>query len=68
LDAVASFSFPRDARGKLGHGWVPINGTASIPLVMVFLRAWPASSRLMVGLFVGISLILDGRALVMIGS
>jgi uncharacterized membrane protein HdeD (DUF308 family) len=43
------------------------NGVMDILLAGVFLWGWPQSSLWMVGLFVGISLIFDGWALIMIG-
>ena len=66
LDAIASFSLARNLSGKSGHGWMIFNGIMDILLAIVFLWGWPQSSLWMVGLFVGISLIFDGWALVMI--
>ncbi|MGO9444278.1 MAG: HdeD family acid-resistance protein [Thiobacillaceae bacterium] len=67
LDAIASFSLARGGQGRLGQGWMVVSGLVDILLVTVFLWGWPQSSLWMVGLFVGISLIVDGWALVMIG-
>ena len=67
FDAIASFSLARNGSGKPGHGWMIFNGVMDILLAGVFLWGWPQSSLWMVGLFVGISLIIDGWALVMIG-
>jgi membrane protein HdeD len=67
LDAVASFSPAGNASGKAGRGWMIFKGIADIVLAGLFLWGWPQSSLWMVGLFVGISLIFDGWALVAIG-
>jgi len=67
FDAIASFSLARNGSGKPGRGWMIFNGVMDILLAGVFLWGWPQSSLWMVGLFVGISLIFDGWALVMIG-
>jgi uncharacterized membrane protein HdeD (DUF308 family) len=67
FDAVASFSLAYHGRGKPGHGWMVFNGVMDVLLAVIFLWGWPQSSLWMVGLFVGISLIVDGWTLVMIG-
>lgn len=67
LDAIASFSLAQGVKGKRGYGWMIASGGVDILLAIVFLWGWPQSSLWMVGLFVGISLIFDGWALVMIG-
>jgi hypothetical protein len=43
------------------------NGIIDVLLAGLFLFNWPESSLWMVGLFIGISLLFDGWALVMIG-
>ncbi len=67
LDAIASFSIARDGNGKRNHSWMILNGVVDILLVTLFLWGWPESSLWMVGMFIGISLVFDGWALVMIG-
>jgi len=67
LDAIASFSLMGNASGKAGRGWMLFKGIADIVLAALFLWGWPQSSLWMVVLFVGISLIFDGWALVAIG-
>lgn len=67
LDAVASFSLAGKASGRTGRGWMIFKGVADIVLAALFLWGWPQSSLWMVGLFVGISLIFDGWALIAIG-
>jgi membrane protein HdeD len=67
FDAIASFSLAGNASGKTGHGWMIFKGATDIVLAALFLWGWPQSSLWMVGLFVGISLIFDGWALVAIG-
>lgn len=67
LDAIASFSLARNGSGKPGHGWMIVNGVMDILLAGLFLWGWPRSSLWLVGLFVSISLVFDGWALIMIG-
>jgi len=67
IDAIASFSLARNGSGKPGHGWMLFNGVMDILLSGLFLWGWPQSSLWLVGLFVSISLIFDGWALIMIG-
>ncbi len=67
LDAFASFSLARGGSGKRNHSWMILNGVVDILLVTLFLWGWPESSLWMVGMFIGISLVFDGWALVMIG-
>jgi len=67
FDAIASFSLVRNGSGKPGHGWMIVSGIMDILLALLFLWGWPQSSLWLVDLFVGISLIFDGWALIMIG-
>ena len=43
------------------------NGVISALLAILFLIGWPATSLWLVGLYVGISLVFDGWALITIG-
>ena len=43
-----------------------INGLISIILAVIFLVGWPFSSLWLVGFFVGVSLVADGIAMLMI--
>jgi uncharacterized membrane protein HdeD (DUF308 family) len=50
-----------------GWGLMTFNGVVSALLASLFLIGWPATSLWLVGLYVSISLLLDGWALVAIG-
>ncbi|MBS1222393.1 MAG: hypothetical protein H6R23_2013 [Proteobacteria bacterium] len=67
LDAFGSFALAQDLRPGPGWGWMLANGVVDLILVALFTFSWPASSVLVVGLFVGISLLFDGAALIAIG-
>lgn len=51
-----------------GWTWMLVNGIVSFLLAAIFLIGWPFSSVWLVGLFVGISLLLDGIAMIIIGN
>ncbi|MHB8920029.1 MAG: HdeD family acid-resistance protein [Halothiobacillus sp.] len=68
MNAFASFSLGKYALpAGVGRIWMIFNGVVDVLLAGLFLFNWPTSSLWMVGLFVGISLLFDGWALVMIG-
>jgi uncharacterized membrane protein HdeD (DUF308 family) len=67
LDAVHSFSFAQSIHPDKGWGWMTFNGVVSAMLASLFLIGWPATSLWLVGMYVGISLLFDGWALVAIG-
>ncbi|MBK1724021.1 HdeD family acid-resistance protein [Thiocystis violacea] len=67
LDAFGSFALAHELRPDPGWGWMVVNGVVDLALVAFFTFTWPASSVLLVGIFVGISLLFDGLALTMIG-
>lgn len=67
FDAFACFSLAQAVAGSSGRGWMIFNGVADAVLAVIFLWGWPQTSAMMVGLFVGISLLFDGWALAMIG-
>jgi uncharacterized membrane protein HdeD (DUF308 family) len=67
FDAFASFSLFRAAAGHAGRNWMIVNAVANLLLAGIFMWGWPQTSPWMVGLFVGVSLVFDGWALVMIG-
>jgi uncharacterized membrane protein HdeD (DUF308 family) len=46
-----------------GWIWTLINGIISLVLAVIFLASWPFGSVWLVGLLVGVSLIIDGLAL-----
>jgi uncharacterized membrane protein HdeD (DUF308 family) len=67
LDAVHSFSLARSIYPDKGWGWMTFNGVVSAMLASLFLIGWPATSLWLVGIYVSISLMFDGWALVAIG-
>ena len=67
LDAMHSFAIAQSIRPAKGWGWMILNGAASVALALLLLVGWPATSLWLVGLYVGISLLLDGWALIAIG-
>ncbi|VAX00022.1 hypothetical protein MNBD_GAMMA19-398 [hydrothermal vent metagenome] len=66
LDAFGSFALVWVIRPAKGWGWMAFNGITSFVLAMLLLVGWPATSMWLVGLYVGISLLFDGWALLMI--
>ena len=66
LDGFFSITFSLALRPLWGWGWTMFNGILSILLAGVFLVGWPFSAPWLVGLLVGISLIVDGIALLML--
>ena len=66
LDAFGSFALARAIRPAKGWGWMASNGVISFVLATLFLVGWPATSMWLVGLYVGISLLFDGWALLVI--
>jgi len=67
LDAFGSFVLARELHPKKGWAWMTFNGIISLLLAMLFLFGWPATSLFLVGIYVAISLIFDGWALIVIG-
>ena len=67
IDAYGSFALAHARHPGKGWGWMAFNGVADLALAVLFLVGWPQSSLLFVGIFVGISLIFDGWALIVIG-
>jgi uncharacterized membrane protein HdeD (DUF308 family) len=67
LDAFGSFALAKSIHPTHGWGWMAFNGVVSFLLGTLFLIGWPATSLWLVGLYVGISLLFDGLALVAIG-
>ena len=49
-----------------GSGWVLLNGVVSLMLGIMIYRGWPASGLWVIGLFIGIELIFNGWAWVML--
>ncbi|HFB64595.1 MAG TPA: hypothetical protein ENJ60_03555 [Aeromonadales bacterium] len=67
MDAFGSFTLAQSLHPDKGWGWMALNGVFSIILAVLFLIGWPQTSLWLVGLYVAISLIFDGWALVFIG-
>lgn len=67
LTAFAGISLGLALRPMPGWGWTLFSGLLALALAVVFLVGWPFSANWLVGLFVGINLIFDGLALLMLG-
>ncbi len=67
LDAFGSFMLTSARHPEKGWGWMMFNGVVSFMLAILFLIGWPQTSMFLVGLYVAISLLFDGFALVYIG-
>lgn len=67
LGALHSFALAQSIHPDKGWGWMTFNGVVSIMLASLFLIGWPDTSLWLVGIYVGISLLFDGWALVVIG-
>jgi uncharacterized membrane protein HdeD (DUF308 family) len=68
LAAFAGISLALALRPMPGWGWTLFSGLLSLALAVLFLIGWPFSSAWLVGLFVGINLIFDGVALLMLAQ
>jgi uncharacterized membrane protein HdeD (DUF308 family) len=66
LDAFAGIMFALSLKPLPGWGWTMADGIFSLVLALIFIAGWPFSSTWLVGLLVGISLMLDGIALLML--
>ncbi len=67
LDAYSSFAYAHRRHPERGWGWMVANGVADLLLVALFVWDWPQTSLLLLGIYVGVSLIFDGWALIVIG-
>jgi len=67
MDAFGSFAMAQFIHPAKGWGMMAFNGVMSGILAGLFLIGWPATSLWLVGLYVGISLVFDGWALLFIG-
>lgn len=67
LDAMHSLALAQSIYPAKGWGWMAFNGLISVLMASLFLIGWPATSLWLVGLYVGISLLFDGWALIAIG-
>ena len=68
VDAFSSVSLGLSNKGHTSSFLWFINGIFSVALGVIFILGWPFSSMYLVGLFVGISLLFDGIALLVGGS
>ncbi len=66
-DAFASFALSYERHPRPGWFWMTLNGIFSALLAILILIGWPESSMFYLGIFIGISLLLDGFALYMLG-
>ena len=67
MDAVGNFTLAQAIYPHKGWGWMAANGVLSLGLALVMVFAMPATTILLVGLYLGISLLFDGIALIMLG-
>ncbi|RTZ72546.1 MAG: hypothetical protein DSZ00_08175 [Gammaproteobacteria bacterium] len=66
MDGFANVVLSLELKPLPGWGWTMLNGVVSLVLGVVFIAGWPFNAHWLVGLLVGISLLLDGVALVML--
>ncbi|HFD11080.1 MAG TPA: hypothetical protein ENJ32_01215 [Crenotrichaceae bacterium] len=66
LDAAGSFYIAYSMHPFYGWGWMVVNGIASLLLATLLLIGWPQTTPVILGLFIGISLVFDGSVLIMI--
>jgi uncharacterized membrane protein HdeD (DUF308 family) len=68
LDGFAGVMLAFALRPMRGWGWTLFSGVASLVLALIFVGGWPFQAIWLVGLFIRISLVLDGFALLMLAS
>jgi len=66
MDGFANVVLSLELRPLPGWGWTLFNGIVSLVLGVVFIAGWPFNAHWLVGLLVGLSLLLDGLALLML--
>ena len=67
VDAFGSFGMASERRPLPGWIWMAFNGLITLILAFLILLGWPATSALFIGIFLGMSLLLDGLMLFMFG-
>jgi uncharacterized membrane protein HdeD (DUF308 family) len=67
MDAFSSFGLASALYPGGGWGWMVLNGLLSVVLAALLLAGWPETSPFLVGIYIGISLLFDGAALLAIG-
>ncbi|MHB1665852.1 hypothetical protein [Thiomonas sp.] len=65
VDAYRNFTRPK-ALGGIGRGWFIFSGIIDILIALLFIVTWPQGSLVLVGIFVGVNLIIDGIVLIMV--
>ena len=66
FDGFAGVGSAWEMRPQSGWGWLMFNGVTSLLLALIFILGWPFSSAWLIGLFIGISLFIDGVSLLML--
>jgi len=66
LDGFYGISFGLALRPLPGWLWPLLSGAAALLIAIVFIAGWPFEATWLVGLFIGISLLLDGIALLLL--
>jgi len=67
FDSFGNIALAVTMRPATGWWMWLLNGIFSLILALIFLFAWPFGSPVLVGLFVGISLFIDGAVLLLLG-
>jgi uncharacterized membrane protein HdeD (DUF308 family) len=67
VDGFSGLSFAFTLRPSKGWWIWLINGSMSIGLGLIFFWQWPFSAAWLVGLFIGISLLIDGLSFLLMG-
>jgi len=67
FDGFAGVGSAWELRPRRGWGWLMFNGIISLMLAAVFIAGWPFTTAWLIGLFIGISLFVDGLSLLMLG-
>ena len=68
LDGIAGIALAYATRPLPGWTWTLFSGLVSLAIAIVFIAGWPFQATWLVGLFVGISLLLDGLSLLILAS
>jgi len=66
FDGFAGAAAAWEMRPRKGWGWLLANGITSLVLALVLILGWPFSSAWLIGLFIGVSLLVDGISLLML--
>lgn len=66
FDGFAGVGSAWEMRPQTGWGWLMFNGATSLLLALVLILGWPLGSAWLIGMFIGISLLVDGVSLLMI--